>query len=105
MRVIALVLALFLVCIFTPSMTYSASKPAEQIYEGFVVIQGNEPFTVPVFITAYGSFAIEGPLRNELASPRYQQRKIRVRGEVLTRLSRQIPNTPVLIVLDIIGDI
>ena len=103
---IPVVCALLLVFVISIAVNIEgASRPRHQVYAGFIRIQGNEPFTTPLFVTAYGSFVIQGPLRAELSSSRYQQRKIRVRGTVQTYLSQEIPNLPVLVVHEIVEDI
>ena len=80
----------------------AASKPPQVEYAGTVVIKGNEPFTVPVLVTAYGEFVIDGPLRDTLQASRFQQRTVRLRGVVSAEVSTELPFTPIFIVHEIV---
>ncbi len=78
------------------------SSPPQIEYVGTVVIKGNEPFTVPVLVTAYGEFVIGGPLRDTLQGGRFQQRTVRLRGVVSTEVSTELPFSPIFIVHEIV---
>jgi len=92
---------LFLVSFYLLLAVVAAAPPPE-IYDGFVSVRGNEPFTYVIFSTVYGEYELVGELVDEITA-RYQQRRIRIKGRALAELSTNELNKPRLHVEEVVG--